>query len=259
MKDNMNKNGNNESASDQKTRKKGILTRVREITRALATYFATSHGVWGYVVPVTIPACIAGLLAARLLGVAPVFWLLLPMFAVIMAETLVETRRSREEWGATGMRTVVVTAGFLVLARLLFLDQPAVYLMIVRAASAVTLAIMGLWVFSRILVIFIDLFREVFFSVDDDSVNHGLGGVVFTFHVPAVWILYSAACGRFWLALASAAVFLVVYLLVFLHELREQEYFAWLVDNGYCDVSPDGVVTLRPSGKAVNVNDRQES
>lgn len=137
------------------------------------------------------------------------------------------------------MRTVVVTAGFLVLARLLFLDQPAVYLTIIQAASAAALAVMGLWVFSRIMVIFIYLFREFFFSVDDD-VNHGLG-VVFTFHVPAVWILYSAACGRFWIALASAAVFLVVCLLIFLSGLRKQEY------------------SVQPSGKAVNINDRQES
>nr|WP_273386435.1 hypothetical protein [Bifidobacterium indicum] len=257
MKDNMNKNGNNESASDQKTRKKGILTRVREITCALATYFATSHGVWGYVVPVTIPACIAGLLAARLLGVAPVFWLLLPMFAVIMAETLVETRRSREEWGAAGLRTVVVSTGFLVLARLLFLDQPAVYLLIMYAAYALIGASMLIWMVSRFMVILISLIREVFFSVDDDSVD-GRMGVVLTFLGPAMWILFPAVCDRFWIALAVAAVSLVVYLLVFLHELREQEYFAWLVDNGYCDVSPDGVVTLRPSGKAVNVNDRQE-
>lgn len=132
------------------------------------------------------------------------------------------------------MRTVVVTAGFLVLARLLFLDQPAVYLTIIQAASAVTLAIMGLWVFSRIVVIFIYLFREAFFSVDDD-VNHGLG-VVFTFHVPAVWILYPAACGRFWVALTVAAVsFMGGYLLVFLLDF------------------------VQPSGKAVNINDRQES
>lgn len=227
------------SAEDRKTRKGGILTRVREKTLALATYFATSHGVWGYAAPVTIPACIAGLAAVRLLGEASVDWLLLPMFAVIMAETLVETRRSREEWGEAVMRTVVVTAGFLVLARLLFLDQPAVYLMIIRAASAAALAVMGLWVFIRIMVIFIYLFREFFFSVDDD-VESGLG-VVFTFHVPAVWILYSAACGRFWVALASAAVFLVVYLLVFLLGLRKHEYSA------------------QPSGKAVNINDRQQS
>lgn len=228
------------SAEDRKTRKGGILTRVREKTLALATYFATSHGVWGYAAPVTIPACIAGLAAVRLLGEASVDWLLLPMFAVIMAETLVETRRSREEWGEAVMRTVAVTAGFLVLARLLFLDQPAVYLTIIQAASAVTLAVMGLWVFSRIMVIFIYLFREFFFSVDDDSVNHGLG-VVFTFHVPAVWILYPAACGRFWVALASAAVFLLVYLLIFLFGLRKQEY------------------SVQPSGKAVNINDRQQS
>lgn len=235
MNDNMKK-----SAEDRKTRKGGILTRVREKTLALATYFATSHGVWGYAAPVTIPACIAGLAAVRLLGEASVDWLLLPMFAVIMAETLVETRRSREEWGEAVMRTVVVTAGFLVLARLLFLDQPAVYLTIIQAASAVTLAIMGLWVFSRIMVIFIYLFREAFFSVDDD-VNHGLG-VVFTFHVPAVWILYPAACGRFWVALTVAAVsFMGGYLLVFLLGLRKQEYF------------------VQPSGKAVNINDRQES
>ena len=227
------------SAEDRKTRKGGILTRVREKTLALATYFATSHGVWGYAAPVTIPACIAGLAAVRLLGEASVDWLLLPMFAVIMAETLVETRRSREEWGEAVMRTVVVTAGFLVLARLLFLDQPAVYLTIIQAASAATLAVMGLWVFSRIMVIFVYLFREFFFSVDDD-VNHGLG-VVFTFHVPAVWILYLAACGRFWIALASAAVFLLVYLLIFLSGLRKQEY------------------SVQPSGKAVNINDRQES
>lgn len=222
------------SAEDRKTRKGGILTRVREKILALATYFATSHGAWGYAAPVTIPACIAGLAAVRLLGEASVDWLLLPMFAVIMAETLVETRRSREEWGEAVMRTVVVTAGFLVLARLLFLDQPAVYLTIIQAASAVTLAIMGLWVFSRIVVIFIYLFREAFFSVDDD-VNHGLG-VVFTFHVPAVWILYPAACGRFWVALTVAAVsFMGGYLLVFLLDF------------------------VQPSGKAVNINDRQES
>lgn len=222
------------SAEDRKTRKGGILTRVREKTLALATYFATSHGVWGYAAPVTIPACIAGLAAVRLLGEASVDWLLLPMFAVIMAETLVETRRSREEWGEAVMRTVVVTAGFLVLARLLFLDQPAVYLTIIQAASAVTLAVMGLWGFSRIMVIFIYLFREFFFSVDDD-VNHGLG-VVFTFHVTAVWILYPAACGRFWVALFLAAVsFMGGYLLVFLLDF------------------------VQPSGKAVNINDRQES
>lgn len=247
------------STEDRQARKKGILTWVPEKTHVLATYFATSHGVWGYAALVTIPACIAGLVAVMLLGEASVDWLLLPMFAVIMAETLVETRRSREERGAAGVRTVVVTAGFLVLARLLFLDQPAVYLTIIQAASAVTLAVMGLWVFSRIMVIFIDLFREFFFSVDDD-VNHGLG-VVFTFHVPAVWILLFAACGRFWISLAVAAGFLVVYLLVFLHELREQEYFARLETNGYCDVSPDGVVTvaLPPCGKAININDRQQS
>lgn len=227
------------SAEDRKTRKGGILTRVREKTLALATYFATSHGVWGYAAPVTIPACIAGLVAVRILGEASVDWLLLPMFAVIMAETLVETRRSREEWGEAAMRTVVVTAGFLVLARLLFLDQPAVYLTIIQAAGAVTLASTALWISSRIMVIFIDLFRDFFFSVDDD-VESGLG-VVFTFHVPAVWILYPAACGSFWIALASAAVFLVFYLMVFLSGPRKQEYSA------------------QPSGKAVNINDRQES
>lgn len=248
------------STEARQARKKGILTRVREKTRALATYFATSHGVWGYTAPVTIPACIAGLAAVRLLGEASVDWVALVMFAVIMAETLVETRRGIEEWGAAGMRTVVVTAGFLVLARLLFLDQPAVYLMIIRAAGAVTVASTALWIFSRIMVILIDLFREVFFSVDDDSVNDGLG-FVFTFNGPAVFILLSAARGRFWISLAVAAVFLVVYLPVFLHELRYQKYFARLEANGYCDVSPDGVVTvaLPPSGKAININDRQQS
>lgn len=257
MKDNMD-NGNNELARERKTWKRGIpsiLTWVPEKTLALATYFATRHWVWGYTAPVTVPACIAGLLAARLLGAASVPRLAVPMFAVILAETLVESRRRRGEWGAAGMRTVIVSTGFLVLARLLFLDQPTVYLLIMRTASIVIAASTLIWWFGEVVAECISLLRELL-SSDSRTDERIPWGVLLTFDAPALLVTFFAlpSLSGFWSVLAAAAVLLVFYFLVFLRDPWEEEDLAWLKSKGYRVASAP-----KPIGKAVLVKTVNDS
>lgn len=243
MDDNMNESGNNESAGDQKTQKKGVLARGLEKTLALSSFFATRLGVWGYTASVTMPASIRGLLVVRFSGMDVLPWLVPIMCAVIAVESLVESRRSRRELGAAGIRTVLVTTGFVMLARLLFRNQLDDYLLIMASASGV----MG--VFLCIMLMFFVLSNSVrvlwrFLTWHNHPDSRGWCMVVAAFYQPAVLILFGAWCGAImlldWFVVLPVVVALVLYLIIFLEDRMQEKRLAWLQASGYYDVSPDG-------------------
>lgn len=265
MKANMDKTGNNGSVRGRKTWKRvilDILTWVPEKTRPFSTYFATRRGVWGYTLPVAVPAGIVVLLAARLLGAASVTGLAVPMFLVIMAENLVESRRSKGQWAAAGMRTVIVSAGFLVLARLIFLDQTDVFLLIVQAATVVAIVNMAVCLYGVPFVRILAKFLCLIFS-DDREVPIPWNVAVF-FDVPVFVVIgsqgYSALYGSdssVWISLVMAVVALVCYFVFFLHDPSQD--LGWLKPSGHRAISPDGGVTLGPALEAVLVEATNDS